>query len=122
MSIPVDLNNREALITAAKVSLSSKVVSHNSDILAPMAADAVLRILPSQVNQYAVDLRDIKVCKKIGGTVDNSMLLDGVVFPSLHAATNAGGPTKVSNPKVGFIQFCLTAPKTDLENNVVVHD
>ena len=34
----------------------------------------------------------------------------------------AGGPTRVENAKVGLIQFCLSAPKTDMENNVVVSD
>jgi len=34
----------------------------------------------------------------------------------------AGGPTRVENAKIGIIQFCLSAPKTDLENNVVVND
>ena len=32
------------------------------------------------------------------------------------------GPTRVENAKVGLIQFCLSAPKTDMENNVVVSD
>jgi T-complex protein 1 subunit delta len=34
----------------------------------------------------------------------------------------AGGPTRVENAKIGLIQFCLSAPKTDMENNVVVSD
>ncbi|KAH8069383.1 hypothetical protein JL721_5940 [Aureococcus anophagefferens] len=41
----------------------------------------------------------------------------------LHSATFARcGPTRVANAKIGLIQFCLTAPKTDMENTVVVSD
>ena len=42
MSIPVDLNDREKLIQNAITSLSSKVVSNHSDLLAPIAVDTVL--------------------------------------------------------------------------------
>jgi len=45
-----------------------------------------------------------------------------VVFPSPHTNIAKGGPNKVANPKIGLIQFCLTAPKTDLDNNIVVND
>lgn len=34
----------------------------------------------------------------------------------------AGGPTRVEKAKIGLIQFHLSAPKTDMENNVVVSD
>merc|ERR1719446_733785 len=45
MGTPVDLNDRDVLIQNCVTCLSSKVVSANSDILAPMAVDAVLRII-----------------------------------------------------------------------------
>ena len=38
------------------------------------------------------------------------------------AAKTAGGPTRVENAKVALIQFCISPPKTDLENNVVISD
>ena len=40
----------------------------------------------------------------------------------MRSLTNIPGPTKAENAKVALIQFCLSAPKTDLENNVVVSD
>jgi T-complex protein 1 subunit delta len=120
MGQPVDLNNREQLIQNAVTSLSSKVVSQHSDLLAPMAVDAVLRIIDKEDTN--VDLRDINVSKKLGGTVDDSELIDGLVFVDKKVSHFAGGPSKITNAKIGLIQFCLSAPKTDMENNVVVHD
>jgi T-complex protein 1 subunit delta len=121
MAQPVDLNNRDQLIQNAITSLSSKVVSQHSDLLAPMAVDAVLRIIDKE-NDTNVDLRDIHVSKKLGGTVDDSELIDGLVFVDKKASHFAGGPSKIKDAKIGLIQFTLSAPKTDLENNVVVHD
>merc|ERR1712050_484079 len=34
----------------------------------------------------------------------------------------AGGPTRVTDAKIGLIQFCLSAPKTDMESNIQVRD
>lgn len=121
MAQPVDLNDRESLIKNAITSLSSKVVSQHSDLLAPMAVDAVLKIINKETDTN-VDLRDICVSKKLGGTVDDSELIDGLVFVDKKVSHFAGGPSKIHNAKIGLIQFCLSAPKTDMENNVVVHD
>merc|ERR1719454_826486 len=120
MSTPVDLTDRDELIKAASTSLNSKVISNNASLLAPLAVDAMLSIIDPKTATN-VDLRDIAVVKKMGGTIDDTELVNGLVFtqkPS-HAA---GGPTKVKDAKIGLIQFCLSAPKTDIEQNVVVSD
>jgi T-complex protein 1 subunit delta len=121
MSKPINLSDREKLIESATTSLASKVVYEHSDILAPMAVDAVLKVIDSDKDTN-VDLRDIRVDTKKGGTIDDSELIDGLCFVNKKASHSAGGPSRVSNAKIGFIQFCLSAPKTDMENNVVVHD
>lgn len=68
-----------------------------------------------------LDLNNIRLVSKLGGTVDDSELIDGMVFDQ-KAAKAASGPGKVANAKIALIQFCVSPPKTDLENNVVVSD
>merc|ERR1719379_1885410 len=119
MSVPVDLGDREQLIKAASTSLNSKVISNNAQLLAPLAVDAMLSICDAKATN--VDLRDIAVVKKLGGTIDDTELVKGLVFTQ-KASHAAGGPTKVVNAKIGLIQFCLSAPKTDIEQNIVVSD
>ena len=121
MGVPVDLNDRDTLINNCVTCLSSKVVAANSDVLAPMAVDSVLKIIDKDVDTN-VDLNNIRVAMKLGGTVDDSELIDGLVFVNNKVSHFAGGPTRVENAKIGVIQFTLSAPKTDLENNVVVSD
>lgn len=120
MAIPVDINDRESLIKAATTSLSSKVVSQNASVLAPLAVDAVLGVLESP-EATNVDLNDIKIVKKLGGTLDDTELIDGLVLSS-QASHKAGGPARVKNAKIGLIQFCLSPPKTDMESNVHIAD
>merc|ERR1712227_1187877 len=119
MSAPVDLSDRDSLLKASNTSLNSKVVSQNSAELSPIAVDAVLKIIdPAKENN--VNLKDIKIIKKIGGTVDDTELVDGMVFEQ--KAANVNGPKKIEKAKIGFIQFCVSPPKTDMDNQVVVSD
>merc|ERR1712025_426806 len=119
MSAPVDLSDRDSLLKASNTSLNSKVVSQNSAELSPIAVDAVLKIIdPARENN--VNLKDIKIIKKLGGTVDDTELIDGMVFDQ--KAANVNGPKKMEKAKIGFIQFCVSPPKTDMDNQVVVSD
>lgn len=117
----VDLSNREDLISAVHTCLSSKVVSQNSDLLAPIAVDSVLGIIEDRNTAKNVDLRDIRMVQQIGGTMDDTELVNGLVF-SKGSTKSAGGPSQISNAKIALIQFCLSAPKTDMDNNVVISD
>ena len=65
-----------------------------------------------------VDLRDIKVVKKKGGTIDDTEMINGLVFSNLKPSRKAGGPLRMKNAKIAVIQFCLSSPKTDIENSV----
>jgi len=117
-SEPLDLNNRESLIKACVTSLNSKVVSQYSDILAPLAVECVMRVIEPETAEN-VDLRDIKVVCKIGETVESSRMVDGLIFNN-SVRHSANGPIRIENAKIGLIQFQLSAPKTDMENNIIV--
>ncbi|CAG0919758.1 unnamed protein product [Notodromas monacha] len=119
MSTPVELSDSQSLLQAAVTSLNSKVVSQHSSLLAPMAVNAVMRTIDPKKDTY-VDLAAIKIIKKLGGTVDDTELVEGLV---LNQRTQGhGGPTKVEKAKIGLIQFCLSSPKTDMDNQVIVSD
>jgi len=118
IAVPVDLADREALIRAATTSLSSKVVSQYSGLLSPMAVDAVLRVM-DPARPDLLDLRDIRIVPKVGGTIDDSTFVDGMVF-NQKAAKAAGGPARVEDAKIALIQFQISPPKSDMENQVVI--
>jgi len=120
MSIPVELNNKDQLLDSACTSLNSKVVSQNSELLAPIAVEAILRVIDPET-ATDVDLNDIRIVKKLGGTSDDTELVDGLVLTQ-KVARLAGGPGRIENAKIGLIQFCLSAPKTDMESNIQVRD
>lgn len=119
MSRPIELDDRETLIKLASTALNSKVVSQQSSLLAPIAVDSVLKVTEAG-KEFSVDLKNIKVVKSLGGTVEDTEMVEGLVFTHGSSGTNA--PKRVEKAKIGLIQFCISAPKTDMDHSVVVSD
>lgn len=111
MSIPVSLTDRAALLKAASTSLSSKIVAQEPK-LAPMAVDSVLKIIDSKTADN-VDLKNIRILKKPGGTVDESEMVDGLVLQQ-QVVKSGGGPVRMEKTRIGLIQFQLSPPKPDV--------
>ncbi len=59
-----------------------------------MAVDAVLKII-DPLTATNVDLKDIRIVKKLGGTIDDTELVEGIVFDKCKPSTARGGPTKI---------------------------
>merc|ERR1712045_1079904 len=114
---PVELGDRDKLLQSANTSLNSKVVSQHSSELSPIAVDAVLKVVDPERDSN-VNLKDIKVIQKLGGTVDDTEMVNGLVFQE----KAAGNVKKVDKAKIGLIQFQVSPPKTDMDNQVIVSD
>ncbi len=112
MSTPVSLNDTATLLQAATTSLSSKIVSQHSGLLGPMAVNAVTKTIDLKTADN-VDLKNIRIVKKVGGTIEDSELVEGVVLTQ-PVLKNAGGPIRMEKARIGMIQFQLSPPKPDV--------
>jgi T-complex protein 1 subunit delta len=79
MAQPISLADRATLLQAASTSLSSKIVSQFSNLLSPIAVDSVLKIIDPKTAEN-VDLRNIRIVKKVGGTIEDSEMVDGLIL------------------------------------------
>jgi len=111
MSVPITLTDRATLLKAASTSLSSKIVSQEPK-LAPMAVDSVLKTIDPKTADN-VDLKNIRILKKVGGTIDESEMIDGLVLQQ-QVVKSGGGPTRMEKARIGLIQFQLSPPKPDV--------
>ncbi len=112
ISMPLDLKDRESLLRAAATSLNSKIVSQYSSLLSPIAVDSVLQVI-DPATATNVDLNDIRLITKLGGTIDDTTMIDGLVLTQ-GVIKSAGGPTKMEKAKIALIQFQLSPPKPDV--------
>lgn len=112
MSHPISLSDRATLLQAASTSLSSKIVSQHSNLLGPIAVDAVLKTI-DQKTADNVDLNNIRIIKKVGGTIEDSEMIDGLVL-NQPVIKSGGGPSRMEKARIGLIQFQLSPPKPDV--------
>ena len=120
MSQPISLSDRATLLQAASTSLSSKIVSQHSNLLGPIAVDSVLKTIDQRTADN-VDLKNIRIVKKVGGTIEDSEMVDGLVLNQA-VVKSGGGPSSMEKARIGLIQFQLSPPKPDMENQIVVND
>ena len=111
MSVPINLADHATLIKAATTSLSSKIVAQDTK-LAQMAVDSVMKTIDPR-HADNVDLKNIRVLKKVGGTIDDSEMVDGLVLQQ-QVVKSGGGPTRMEKARIGLIQFQLSPPKPDV--------
>lgn len=76
-SIEFSKDNTENLFKVAKTSLGSKIVSKAHDQFAQIAVDAVLSV--ADLDRKDVDFELIKVDGKVGGALEDTLLVKGVI-------------------------------------------
>lgn len=121
MAAPITLDNRPVLLKSALTSLSSKVVAPYGTLIAGIAVDAVLRLVENPAQPKPVDLANIRVVRKVGGTIEDTQLVDGLLLTQSFAHS-ASGPTRMEKARIGVIQFHLSPPKTDMEGVIIIND
>ena len=60
--------------------MQTKLVRKDSDLLADIIVKSVVAVSEKQGETYDVDIDDIKVEKKAGGSIKNSMIIQGIVL------------------------------------------
>lgn len=76
-----------------------------------MAVQAVKKIMNSMEDQN-VNLKMIKIVKKLGETMDETQLIEGAIIEQ--NSMGHGGPGRVEKAKIGLIQFQISPPKTNV--------
>ena len=103
----VTIDNKSNLLKAAKTSLGSKVVSKAHDHFAHMAVDAVLAV--ADIERKDVDFELIKVEKKVGGSVEDSKLIKGVLLDKDFSHPQM--PKEVRDCKIAILTCPFEPPK-----------
>ena len=97
IAIKVTNNEKEQLIKIAKTSMQTKLVSKESDDLANIVVTAAQQVSESRNESTKVDLDDIKVEKKSGGSIKDTKLIKGIVLDK--EVVHGGMPKRVEKPR-----------------------
>ena len=79
MAVKVDVDDKETLLKIAKTSMYSKLVSDDSPVLSQIVVNATKQVAEkTEGGDLKVDLDNIKVEKKAGGSIHDTKLIKGI--------------------------------------------
>ena len=113
-------DDSESLIKIAKTSMQSKLVSDDSESLSKLIVSAVLKIADKNENDYSVDLDNLKVEKKSGGSIQDTTLINGIVLDK--EVVHSGMPTKIQKAKIALVNAALEVEKTEVSSEIRISD
>jgi len=113
ITISVEPKDKEILEKIANTSMQTKLVSIEATDLAKLVVDAVLKVIEEKNGTFKVNLDNIKIEKKAGGSISDSELISGIILDK--EIVHSGMPRRIENAKIALISDALEIKKTEFE-------
>jgi len=120
LSKKIKPDDRDSLVKIATTSMQSKLISEDSGILSKIVVDAILNIVIKKGDEYTVDLENLKVEKKSGGSIQDTQIIKGIVLDK--EIVHSGMPTKIENAHIALINSALEIEKTEMSSEIRITD
>jgi archaeal chaperonin len=115
----VDPNDKAFLNKVARTAMASKMVAADSKDLSDMVVDAVLAVAEKSGDQYKVDVDNIKVEKKAGGSIRDTKFVHGIILDK--EVVHGGMPKRIENAKIAVINSPLEIEKTEFDAKININ-
>jgi len=116
MGMKIKDNEKEDLIKIAKTSLQTKLVSRESVQIAELVVNACLQVSDKSDTASKMDIDDIKVEKKAGGSLHDTKLIKGIVLDK--EVVHGGMPKKIEKARIALINSALEIEKTEFDAKI----
>src|ERR671930_2176595 len=122
IAVKVDVNDKERLQKIARTSMESKLVSDDSPALSQIVVDATKQVAEKIEDGHGlkVDLDNIKVEKKAGGSMGDTKLIKGIVLDK--EVVHAGMPKRVDGARIALLNSALEIEKTEMSAEIRISD
>ena len=112
----VTANDKSILQKIAKTSMQTKLVRKDSSHLADLVVKAVTAVSEQEGEKFVVDIDDIKVEKKAGGSIEDCKIIEGIVLDK--EIVHGGMPKKINDAKIALINSALEISKTETDAKI----
>ena len=112
--------NDEVLLEVAKTSLTGKSAGAVKAFMADICVRAVNAVGVIDEGERLVDLSDIKVEKRQGGSIKDSSLIDGILLDK--ERVHAGMPRSVNDAKIALVNSAVEVKKTEVDAKIQITD
>ena len=116
----IDVNSEQSkmLNEVAKTALTGKSAGAVREFLADICVRAVICVGGEEDGERYVDLDDIKVQKKQGGSIRDSTLIDGILLDK--ERVHSGMPRSVSGASIALINSAIEVKKTEVDAKIQI--
>ena len=120
ISSPVTLDDTDTLRKIAAISMGSKTVGvgGSKDYLADLVVKAVKQVAEKRDGKIVIDDDFIKVEKKAGGEINDTLFINGVVIDK--EVVHSGMPKKVENARIALLDSALEIEKTETDAKIEI--
>ena len=117
ISIGVRPEDRTTLTKIARTSMGSKLISNDSAALGAMVVDAILQVaVKTPEGTYRVDVDDLKVEKKPGGSLKDTSFTRGVILDK--EVVHSGMPKRIEKARIALVSSALEIEKTEFDAKI----
>jgi thermosome len=130
---PAGEKDKETLLTVAKTSMASKLVSGESADLAKIVVQAVLNVAEERIDEregetrqqqqqkkFRIDVDNIKVEKKAGGSLNDTQLIYGIVLDK--EVVHGGMPKRIGGAKIALLNAPMEIEKTEMSAEIRISE
>ena len=113
-------DDRAWLIKVARTSMQTKLVSREAEQLAELVVDATLAVAEKTEKGYKVDIDNVKVEKKPGGSLRDTKLVQGIILDK--EVVHSGMPKRIEKAKIALVSAPFEIEKTEFDAKLNIND
>ncbi|PCH34368.1 T-complex protein 1 [Wolfiporia cocos MD-104 SS10] len=119
ISIPIDTNNDEEMLSLIKTSIGTKFVMRWSDLMCKLALQAVRTVAQEEGSIKTVDIKRYARVEKIpGGEIEQSKVLSGIMLNK--DITHPKMRRRIANPRIVLLDCPLEYKKGESQTNIEI--
>lgn len=120
ISEPIKLDDLSVLKKIAMTAMVGKGAESSKELLADLAVKAVKAVAEKEDSTYYIDKENIKIEKKVGGSVADTSLVKGIVLDK--EKVHSGMPRQITGAKIALIDSPLEIKNTEIESKIQITD
>ena len=113
-------DDREWLVKIARTSMQTKLVSREAQELGELVVDATLAVAEKRDKGFTVDIENVKVEKKPGGSLKDTRLIQGIVLDK--EVVHSGMPKRIDKANIALVSAPFEIEKTEFDAKLNIND
>ncbi|MCK5372718.1 MAG: TCP-1/cpn60 chaperonin family protein [Candidatus Aenigmarchaeota archaeon] len=120
IGIDVSIDDKDYLTKIALTSMTGKSSESAKEFLAKIAVEAITQVSVEDDGKIVIDLDQVKLEKKAGGSTDETTLISGLIIDK--EIVHSSMPKKVENAKVALINSAIEVKELERDAQIRITD